>query len=249
MSGGRLAPGARTILELQNKIGDVTFTIKRWYPQLYKMLCETYPEQFENVKQSITVVNGFVSAQIMDEDDPTVFLLSNGETAVQSLNGLLSAMETAFQELGKMGRLDEFDNMVFSVDDERKKLERVREMVSRLTPIHQRIQSHYTDCITGCRTSIPLFTAPDVRLTEEIEAEFYTPLTDARDMFFEAPSAAVLAEYLATAERFSQLLPPPVRGVAYVRIQRTPEQLAASAELEDELMKDELMLGLMEVGR
>jgi len=242
-------PATRIMLELQNKIAAVTSTIERWHPQLYTMLCESYPEHFENVQQSVTVVNGSVHAKIMDQDDPTVFLISNGEATVQSFNGLLSAMETAFKELGKMGLLGELDNMVFSVEDERQKLARVRETVSRLTPIHRRVQLHYADRITDCRTSIPLFTAPDVRLTEATEAKFYTPLTDARDMFFEAPSAAVLAEYLATSERLSQLLPPSIRGIAYVRIQRTPEQLAASAELEDELIKDELMLGLLEGAR
>lgn len=238
-------PQLRTLLGMQSTVEPVFSTLRQWYRELYDALCETYPEHFVEVTELLNRSNR-IRAQI-DYYDPVKSLLKSDEV-MDSISELLTTAAILFRELDERGILEEFDDLVFSTEDEREVLDRIRRDVRSMTPVHQRVQSSYLSIHESYVRETPALVNREIFATEDSERAFYRPLADARDLFFEGSTAESLRKYLAVAERFEGATPPPVDGVPYVRAQRTPEQLEEITKLEAQLVSDELMLSLTEAG-
>jgi len=238
-------PQLRTLLSMQSTLEPVFSTLRQWYRELYDALCETYPEHFVDVTELLNRSNR-IRAQI-DYYDPVKSLLKSDEV-MDSISELLTTTAILFQELDERGILEEFDDLVFSTEDEREVLDRIRRDVRSMTPVHRRVQASYLKLHEAYELETPAVLTREVLATEDSERAFYYPLAAARDVFFEDSTAESLRKYLAVAERFENTPPPSVDGVPYERAYRTPEQLEAITKLEDQLVSDELMLSLTEAG-
>lgn len=171
--------------------------------------------------------------------------IEQGPEALARLTYLLEAMGVAQERIRRLERRQYASQTMFATDGLGDHLESLAIDLSTVSQVHRRVQLHLT-----AATAEYVFGSPALMLEHRRELDaFYAPLAEARDRFFETPTAAALELYIEAAGKLAErphpmadyddLDAPPAR--------RYEKSVERADGLLTELITDELSLRLLEV--
>lgn len=180
----------------------------------------------------------------IDRHDAARSLVEHADEVIGLTEELVSAMALIFAQRELGAALDE---LRFSTSATLQKLSAIRSKVSRLTPVHQRVQRHLA--LAADEYAFGDRSHRDDEYRKTITWAFYMDLAIARDAFFEEADVEHLRGYLATAERLLEREHPLKADVDGAHVKWRPSAAESASEIYAELVRDELMFELLEVKR
>jgi len=233
-------PVLRTLLSASRTTAFGASRLWRRHDQLHLPMDDDFRalfEKFRDIRANSSNLRWWV-----DKADPVGSLLTSGEAMIAATEELLLSISNVLTQPAVPSELSSV--VRFTPEEELEKLAVVREQVSRLTPVHQRVQlrlglsaSEYS-CVDPQREKAML-------MVDRLNREFLAPLTAARDAFFDEATPLTLRSFIAVAEQLAEQEHPLASKADGKTVVRDLRHDAAAVELDAKLTADELMFELL----
>lgn len=229
------------LLEVE-KAGLIATRMLRRYNQLRL----TPPPEFDEQLRRFIRVRGQknVNGSWVAQDDAARSLMENFDEMIAVLEDLLCSMAPIFTQPGLH---PELAGLRFPTEVELEKLAVIRSRASTMTSVHVRLQRHLS-LLVGEYVFWELSHENNGYWTT-VTWSFYRPLAEARDAFFEQPTAEALNSYLSATEALLEREHPLTADIDGVFVKHNEQAAEQAAELQAELVRDELMFELLEADR
>lgn len=233
-------PVLRALLSVSRATAFGSSRLWRRHDQLHLPIDDDFRALFERFRDSRAKSSNL--SWWVDKADPVGSLLVSGEAMLAVTEELLLSISNV---LAQSGLPTELSSVIrFTPEEELEKLAVVREQVSRLTPIHRRVQlrvglAAFEYSCGDPRNEKAMF------LVDRLNGEFLAPLTAARDAFFEEATSRKLKSFIAAVEHLAEQEHPLASKADGKTVVRDPRYDSTAAELDAALTTDELMFDLL----